>query len=527
MIFEYPILLFLFLIFIPILILDVIAVKKRQKLINELEKKLRISALLFRLFIIFAIIAMAGPKWGMGYAPSEFRRGLDIVFAIDVSRSMDIRDAKPDVSVSRLEQGLLIAQETINSVTGARYAAATGRGRGYLTVPLTFDTEAALIFLESVDDSSMTGRSTNLESLIEAALSAFQNTSAARRFIILISDGEAHSGILRNALNRSVREGVIVSTIAVGSDEGRPIPAQLNDPNAEMVISRREANIMRAAAERTGGIYIDGSRDDASSALSSFLLSFSQETEVRQTEEQSGTKEPKQRRTLFIILSILFYAASKFITRTRKIASSHISAALVVFSVIFFSSCSEGKLLLLEANFLNSRNRHNEAIELYLKALNYEDASAYAEYGLGLALYSLDDYENSLKRYENSQKILETQLKNEASEESRGRSARQVHRELRFRNHYNSGVVLFEEGDYNLAAAAFKEALRADPNKMEAKQNLELSLLSISLDSNRQQQTEERQEQREILFDYIKQEEEQKWRSREWEPEEHYTGLDY
>ena len=510
-------------------IFDIISAKKRQKLLAELERKLRLNVLFFRIFLALAIIAMAGPKWGLSYSPSEYRRGLDIVFAIDISRSMDILDGQPGASISRLEKGLSIAQETVTSVTGARYAAAFGRGRGYLAVPLTFDSEAALVFLETIDGQSMTGRSTNLESLVEAAADAFQTTSPARRFIVLISDGEAHSGVLRNALNRCVREGISVAAVAVGSDEGREIPVQADDPETQIVISRRDTGVMRSAAERTGGLYIDGSREDASSALSSWLMSFSQESEITSA-DQNSRKEPKQRRFLFVMLAIIFYAASKFITRTKISGNLNHQALLMICTISLFSSCSQGKLILLEANFLNSRNRHNEAIDLYLRALNHEDASAYAEYGLGLAFYSLDDNESALKHYENSQKLLDRNSRNEPAEINRRKpaeSSRPVHRELHFRNHYNSGVVLFEEGDFNSAASAFREALKTDPKRTEAKINLELSLMSISIESNTTQRTEEKQEPLEILFEYIRLEEEQKWRSREWEQEEYYSGLDY
>jgi len=519
MTFDYPIILFSFFIFIPIFIFDIIRRKKKHKLTKELENKILLSSVFFRLFLAFAIIAMAGPRWGIGYAPSEYRRGLDVVFAVDISRSMDIHDALHDGTMSRLERGVSIALDTVLSVTGARFAAAIGRGNGYLTVPLTFDNEAVIVFLESIDGSSATGRSTNLESLIDAASTAFQKTSAARKVIILISDGESHFGALRNAITKCAREGIIVNTIAVGSDEGRQIqerpvnPAHPAGADNQLVISRRDISVMHTTAERTGGICIDGSREDASSVLSAHLLSYSKEIDIEQAAVTDGKSEEKQRRTLFIIFALFFYAASKFITRSINIFNLRLPFISMLF-ISIFTSCTDGKLLLLEANYLISRSRHNEAIALYLEALNHDEASPYAEYGLGLTLYSLDEGESALKRYANSQKLL-------------GSSSNNEHRELRFRNHYNSGIIFFEEGDFESAAIAFREALRTDPKRIEAKRNLELSLISLSIESNRQNRSEERHEQREILFDYLRYEEQEKWKSREWTPEEDFAGPDY
>ena len=505
MTFDYPLALGAFAIFIPLILFDIFRQNYNHKLPKELNKKLRSSIFFFRVFMSFAIIAIAGPRWGTGFAAGEYRRGLDTVFAIDVSRSMDIRDAQTGSAQSRLERGLAIAWESAASVSGARFAAAIGRGRGYLAVPLTYDNEAALSFIQSLDGSSMTGRSTNLESLVDAAADAFQVSSPARKVIVLVSDGESHAGVLRNALNHCVRDGIIVAAVAVGSDEGRQI-AESPDPRAPDVISRRETAVMRMAAERTGGVYIDAAREDAGADLSAYLLSLAQETG-----RGSGRSEPKQRRMLFIILAIIAYGISKFAPLLPRLP---LVSMLAVF--LIFTSCSRGKLLLIEANYLNSRGRYDEAIVPYLKALGYEDSSPYAEYGLGLTFYSLDEGAAALKRYENSERILELSSHNE-------------HRELRYRNHYNSGIVLFEEGDFHSAADAFREALRTNPGRIEAKRNLELSLMSISMEKKagiEENQTERRQET-EILFEYIKQQEQQQWKSREWAEEEKQAGPDY
>jgi len=483
----------------------------RQNLPEELKKKLIFSTVLFFIFIGFSIIALAGPRRIAAFEFSEYRRGLDTVFAIDVSRSMDIRDVQSEanarlVSPSRLERGLSIARESTTVVSGARFAAAIGRSRGYLAVPLVHDNEAVFNYLESLDISSITGRSTNLESLVEAAVNAFQTTSPARKVIVLVSDGEAHSGVLRNALNRCIREGIILTTVAVGSDEGRPVPG-MNNPAP---ISRRNAAVMRMAAERTGGIYIDSNRDDASSLLSAHLLSLAQEASPGNSRSEST-----QRRTTFIILAIIFYGASKFIPRLS--AKQRLKGAPFVYMIaisFILTSCIEGKLLLLEANYLTSRGRYDEAIVSYLKALNFESAAPYAEYGLGLAFHSLDESTAALKHYDNSREILKTLSENE-------------HHELRYRNYYNSGIIFFDEGDFLSAAAAFREALRTDPKRIDAKRNLEISLMSINMEANRETRTEAANEAKEIIFDYLRQQEQQHWRSREWEPEEQHTGPDY
>ena len=510
MIFDYPVVLSGFIIFIVLFIFDFTNGRKRQKFPKELEFKLELSSFLFRLFLAFSIIALASPRWGTDYAQTEYRRGLDIAFAVDLSRSMDINDSQFEGNPqTRLSRSLSIARESVITVTGARFAAAVGRGKGYLAVPLTYDTEAAQVFLESIDGTSMTGRSTNLESLIDAAIGAFQKTSPARKIIVLISDGESHSGLIRNAVNRCVREGIVIISVAVGSDEGQRILERPNDPKSITVISKRDASLMRSAAERTGGVYIDGNRNDSGSILSSHLLGLSQNAGFSENH-----KEPKKQSAFFTILAIISLAASKFATRQTQRKFKHVISASIIALSVLFTSCSEGRLLLLEASYLHSRGRYDEAIQKYLKALDFEEAAPYAQYGLGLTFYTLDDNNAAKKRYADSQKLLEKYSSGE-------------HRELHYRNHYNSGVIFFEDGEYESAAAAFKEALKAAPEKIDAKQNLELSLMSINMETKMENRQDSRSEQREVLFDYLKKEEQQLWKSREWAPEEEYSGPDY
>ncbi|MDR0487497.1 MAG: VWA domain-containing protein [Treponema sp.] len=497
--------------------------KYRARLPGELGKKALSSVVFFRIFIVCVIIALAGPGWGTGFTVSEYRRGLDVVFAVDVSRSMDIRDAQTGGNASRLERGLSIAAESAAAVSGARFAAVIGRGRGIAAIPLTRDSDAVLSFLETLDNSSMTGRSTNLESLLETALGVFQNSSPAQKTIVLVSDGESHAGIIKNALEKCAKERIIVNTIAVGSDEGGPVPpageTTEGNPQGSLpgnlqgnlpVISRRDAAVMRIAAEKTGGAYIDGGRENAASALSAHLLSL-----ARETGPEGARPEPKERRTLFVILAIIAYAASKFAPLVPHLR--HAPAAVILFVFSFcLQACSQGKLLLLEANFLNSGGRYNEAIASYLKAVNYEEAAPYAEYGLGVTFQLLDEDKAALKRFDNAQKLLDILPAGE-------------HRELRYRNKYNTGIVYFTEGDFHSAASAFKDALREDPRRTEAKRNLELSLMSLegetAGENNAGVQGENKT--RELLFDYLREKEIRQWKSTEWITEEMSTGPDY
>jgi Ca-activated chloride channel family protein len=527
--FDYPVFLWGFAALLPFVFFNLLGTRKAGgRMPSALMRRLFISTIFFDSFLAFLIIALAGPRWGSQSVSDGSRRGLDVVIALDVSRSMNIRDAtlvtatqgaagfetagRPEalgysggeMGASRLERGLSLSLETVAALPEMRYAVAVGRGRGLLAVPLTWDKDAVLNFLEAAGSETIGGAGTNLESLLDAAVQAFVESFPSRRLILLVSDGEALSGSLKAALARLNQKGISVSALALGSAEGRPVPG------LEGVISRRESGVMRMIAESTGGIYIDGNRDDAFAALAGHLRSLVPETQMGE-----GRVEKKQRWFLFLAAAIICYAASRFCF-LKKIKLKALSALCLLLAC----SCkgTSGKLLVMEGNYLASQGRHTEAIVSYHRALAHEGAAPYAESGLGTVYFSIGENAAALDRFDASLKLLES-------------SPPADNRELRYRNNYNSGVILFAQGDFPAAAEAFRQALRVDPGRIEAKRNLELSLLSIAREKSgkpvKEAQGETETESRQVLFEYMRQKEQNQWKSREWAEEEENNGPDY
>jgi len=304
--FDHPWALLGLAVLIPLLLWDFLSSHRKQiqkNLPQNLRARLSASRILFRVFLACIIIALSGPYWGIAPTamPGESARALDVVIALDVSRSMEVRDggaAEGLADVSRLERGLAIVREAVSVAPGVRLGITISRNRGIVAVPLTWDLDAALTFLDAAG-SSLTGRGTNLESLVDTAASAFQSSSPSTRTILLVSDGEATSGSLNTALGRCKRDGITVNAIAVGSDEGRTL-------DDGQILSRRDPRAMRTAAGQTGGVYIDGNRADASRALASHLRSLAPGTETRR-----GQTEHIPRWFLFAMLAIMSFGASK------------------------------------------------------------------------------------------------------------------------------------------------------------------------------------------------------------------------
>jgi Ca-activated chloride channel family protein len=190
--------------------------------------------------------------------------------------------------------------------------------------------------------------------------------------------------------------------------------------------------------------------------------------------------------------------------------------------MVLCCSCSgiSGKLLIMEGNFYNARGMYTEAIASYLKAQQDTEARPYAEFCLGAVYFSLDEGAAALERFAAAERALQDM-------------PRKKYPELLYRIHYNTGVVRFKEGDYTRALQAFRLALEIDGSRIEAKRNLELSLLSLSQRENTTEifsktvSLEDREDQTAALFDYLRQKEQNQWKSREWIEDSPGSGPDY
>jgi Ca-activated chloride channel family protein len=284
--------------------------------VRKLRARYFLSAAAFGLFLVCGILALAEPRWG-SHLVSESRRGLDVVFAIDLSRSMDVRDvpAAGGTAVSRLDRAAALARELVSrepnsgGTAGIRFGAAIAKGRGILALPLTGDTEAVLGFLDALSGSLITGTGTNLEQLVDAAAGAFQDAFPTRRRIILLSDGESLEGSLSAALERAAERDIVLIAAGFGSGEGGPVPLgrdTLFDAEGAPVISYLRDESLRDAAEQGGGIYVDGNRGNAAALLADHLNSLSSEAVSR-----GYRRETKAQWHVFVLAALAALGISK------------------------------------------------------------------------------------------------------------------------------------------------------------------------------------------------------------------------
>jgi Ca-activated chloride channel family protein len=278
---------------------------------DELRRRAICSFVCFDFFLGCGIIAAAGPRWGTRVI-TEYHYGIDAVFAFDVSRSMMIDDVEP----TRLGRAVEAAREAIVNLGGARLAIAMAKDRGVLAIPLTFDKSSLLSFLESLRTVNMTGKGTNIESLLDAAGGAFLDTSPAKRVIVLFTDGENFSGSLQSGVERAILRGISIVAVGMGTDEGGRPPdmilmngsfAPVLDDRGKPVMSRRDSALLRSVAQRSRGVYVDGNVSNVGRILTLRMQELAPEVGA-----SSFRTEVAPRWGLFIAAAILFFVLSKY-----------------------------------------------------------------------------------------------------------------------------------------------------------------------------------------------------------------------
>ncbi len=212
------------------------------------------------LALALLIISASGPRVGTSIQELK-REGVDIVVALDLSRSMLTQDVTPD----RLTRAKLEVKKLINSLKGDRIGLVGFAGIAHLQCPLTLDHSAASMLLNVMDETLLPVQGTALADAIGIAVKAFPEDDEGRdRAIIVISDGEDHEKNVEDAARKASEAGITIYSLGVGTLKGGPVPVydkngQLSDykrnSSNQVVTSRLEEADLSELASQTGGSY--------------------------------------------------------------------------------------------------------------------------------------------------------------------------------------------------------------------------------------------------------------------------------
>ncbi len=232
------------------------------KLAPELSKSYSpVKAGLKNAFFVVAIAAvcaaLARPQYGYRWEESK-SKGVDIIFAIDTSKSMLAEDITPN----RLERAKLAVLDIVDMLKGDRIGIVAFSGQAFLQCPLTLDYDAFRMSLDVLDTNVIQRGGTNIAAAIDEAQTAFENTSA-RKILILISDGEELEASAAARAKLAKDGGLTIYTLGVGGEKGQAITitdeygrtVKVKDENGKIVTSRLNEKVLAEVASAAGGFY--------------------------------------------------------------------------------------------------------------------------------------------------------------------------------------------------------------------------------------------------------------------------------
>jgi len=305
---------------IPLLVvlflISLLIKKRRQKNFanSKLFEKLSPNASNFKsilklviisLSLAFLIVALVNPKMGIKLKTIK-REGVDVVFALDISKSMLAEDIAPD----RLEKAKQIITKIIDNLGSDRVGIIVYAGNSYPLLPITTDMAAAKMFLQNANPDMVSSQGTAINEAIQRALTFYDNKEQTNKFLVILSDGEDHENQSETLAKKAAILGIKIFTIGIGTETGKPIPMRINgiftgykkDMKGDVVISKRHADVLQKIAKEGNGSYIDGNLTDKPVKFMENIITNAQKHKY----EAKQFSDYKDQFQWFIAIGILF-----------------------------------------------------------------------------------------------------------------------------------------------------------------------------------------------------------------------------
>lgn len=328
--FEHPEALYLLLLLIPLVVIFGVFWFGRKKAIARMGEaslvarlmparptwKHQIKFALACLSLIFLVLALSNPQ--LSETPKKIKReGVDLIIALDISKSMLAEDEKP----SRLAKSKQFISQLIDKLAGDRVGMIIFAGNAYLQVPLTSDYRAAKSLLKTVSTDLAPTQGTAIAEAIRLAEKSFPEGQTQFKTLLIISDGENHEGDALEAAEEAAAKGLIVHTMGIGTLRGAPIPEIKNgsedykrDKEGGIVFSKLNPDMLKEVASAGKGNYFQLSQ--GTSEVKAFLDELAG-MDKKEFEDQEFTDYDDYFQ-LFLGIAILFLLLEYFISESRS-----------------------------------------------------------------------------------------------------------------------------------------------------------------------------------------------------------------
>jgi Ca-activated chloride channel family protein len=462
--------------------------------INDRSKRTAASLSTARLYTRYAFLALAVAFLCLSLANLQMsgqtaevkRQGADVVFALDVSRSMLAEDLTP----SRLEKAKLLISRTVDQLGGDRVGIIAYAGSAYPALPITTDYAAAKMALRAASPDAVPSQGTNLAAALDYATEYFNPASPAGRFVIVLTDGEDHEDLAAGSADPTLP--VQTMLVGLGTTSGGPIPMRRTsrgttykkDNNGEVVITKRDLEKLSSIGRSLGATVVDGNNTDpALKAIQDFIsggdkADINEEIAINYESQFQWFLFPA---LLFLILYLLLPAHTG-----RKVKGMWVILLLFVSHPALHAQ--EVDSLTITATEDWSRHDYGKRIREGNENFENGDLSGAAQAFAEAATAEPDAFEplynlgSTLMAAGEAEQAANVLLKSAQNTEDPLTQSDAL---------YNAGNAFMAAEKYQEAVGAYAESLRKNPSQKDAVYNLNRAVEQLK----KQQQNEENQEQ--------------------------------
>ena len=444
-----------------------------------------VGAILLIMAASLALVALAGPLYGFRWEKIE-RRGVDIMVALDCSRSMMAKDIDP----TRLTRAKYEIIDLLGMLSGDRIGLVAFAGSAFMQCPLTMDYSAFHLFLESLSPDMLPVGGTDLGDAVLTAVSGFNAEDDSDKAIILITDGEQTAGADPvEAARKAADKNIKIFCIGVGNDQGAPIPESnggfKKNREGKIVLTRLDEETLRRMAAVSGGAFVRSVAGDMD-------LEVIYKDKIRDTMEQktleSGRKKIwEDRFQWFLALALLCLAVEMFLPRCRNGA---VRAVMLLILLTVCTGAADARAGTVYGNVQQGRTayeagQYEKALKHFIDAQLADPDNGELYYNIGSAYYKTGKFDEAADNFKKSLDL----FKDKDNDQSQGSQRTDAW--------YNLGNAYYRQQLFKDAIDAYQKALSIDAEDKEARDNLDLAKKALEEQKkqhNRQQQQGDKQQ---------------------------------
>ena len=485
--------LLLLLLLVPLLaVLFYFSLKKKKavakkigdpELVNQLTSGYQPKAYFLKFLLVtfslgLLVIVLANLRKAAGEQKVS-RDGIDVMIALDVSKSMLAQDIKPN----RLERAKQVLSRLVDRLENDRIGIVIFAGKAYLQMPLTGDHAAAKMYLSSANTESVPTQGTVISEALKICNASFNSKEKKYKAVVLISDGEDHDEKAVKTAEEMAALGVAIYTVGIGSPQGAQLIDEATnelkrDRDGNVVISKLNETTLRSIAAKGNGEYLLFNNTDAVvSAITSQLASMDQ----RNVTDDSLINYESYFQ-YFLALAFFLLAIELLVSERKKFKSKLKLSFIVLMMLPGTAAIAQEqkvneKAITKKGNVAYKKKDFIKAADSYNESISKNPDNPIAHYNLGNALYKADRKDDAAKAYD----VAIQQLTDPAEKANA---------------YYNKGVVFQNSKKLPECIEAYKNALKLAPDNDDARQNLQKALAQQKQEQQKKEKKEEKEQQK-------------------------------